>query len=135
MYRRIPRISWELGTRTQTYLELYTPRFSVTNDSSIPPPHQAPRSLDQVLEIAYSIVRNRSQSNDGAVGPQALIRDGSAADPASIGVAVLIANWTGYASDVDFEGAARDQLNFLLTVVPRTSDGALSHRNEQVQLW
>ena len=53
-----------------------------------------------------------------------------------MGVAVLIANWTGHADgSVDFAGAARDQLRFLLNDVPKTSDGALSHRNEQVQLW
>lgn len=128
--------SWELGTRTQALLELDTPTFSVLNDTKLPPSRVAPGSLDEVLQIATTVVRGRSRSNRNAVGPQALIADGSAADPASMGVAVLIANWTGHGDgDVDFAGAARDQLNFLLTRVPRTSDGAISHRNEQVQLW
>ncbi|OBZ73000.1 hypothetical protein A0H81_07148 [Grifola frondosa] len=35
----------------------------------------------------------------------------------------------------DYAGAARDQLNYLLQDVPRTTDGAISHRVEQVQLW
>jgi phage tail protein X len=62
--------------------------------------------------------------------------DGSAADPASIGVSVLLANWTGKDSgQVDYAGAAADQLNFLLYKAPQTSDGAISHRVEQVQLW
>jgi hypothetical protein len=51
-------------------------------------------------------------------------------------------NWTGQSgiSDgigygVDFEGAARQQLNWLYNDVPRTDEGAFSHRQDQVQLW
>ena len=62
------------------------------------------------------------------------MQDGSAADPASIGVSVLLANWTGQGG-LDYAGAAKDQLDFLLLSVPRTSDGAISHRVSQVQLW
>ena len=74
-------------------------------------------------------------------GPQPLIggtTSGEAAgDPASIGVAVLLANWTGAGAGdkLDYAGAARDQLEYLLEKVPRTSDGAISHRVESVQLW
>jgi len=60
--------------------------------------------------------------------------DGSAADPASIGVCVLIANWTK-AGDLDYAGAAKSQIDYLFTMVPRTSDGAISHRLSQLQLW
>ena len=126
-----------MGTRTQTLIELDTPSFStLTHNSSQPPSRLAPGSLDTVLKIAARVVNNRGQSNRNARGPQALIQDGSAADPASMGVAVLVADWTRYTNgSVDFAGAARDQLNFLMNNVPRTQDGALSHRNEQVQLW
>ncbi|KIK78452.1 hypothetical protein PAXRUDRAFT_325091 [Paxillus rubicundulus Ve08.2h10] len=41
------------------------------------------------------IVSNRSISNGNIAGPQQLIQDAIAGDPASIGVAVLLANWTG----------------------------------------
>jgi len=62
--------------------------------------------------------------------------DGSAADPASIASSVLLANWTGQDSgQVDYAGAATDQLEYLLYNVPQTSDGAISHRVSQVQLW
>jgi hypothetical protein len=51
-------------------------------------------------------------------------------------MSVLLANWTGQGNEtVDFGGAARDQLQFLLEDVPRTSDGAISHRVAEVQLW
>lgn len=83
------------------------------------------------------IVANRSISNGNITGPQPLIQDSSAGDPASIGVAVLLANWTGQgASDgLNYLGAARDQLEFLFQIAPKTNDGAISHRMDQVQLW
>ena len=62
------------------------------------------------------------------------MQDGSAGDPASIGVSVILANWTGQ-DDQDYAGAARDQLDFLLNHVPKTDDGAISHRVSEAQLW
>ncbi|KAG6872500.1 hypothetical protein C0995_009256 [Termitomyces sp. Mi166 len=90
--------------------------------------------MDTFFQIPHDVVANRSRSNENITGPQPLIKDGSAADPASIGFAVLIANWTGQ-GDEDYAGAAKDQLDFLESKVPRTSDGAISHRVSQVQLW
>lgn len=53
-------------------------------------------------------------------------------------MAVTLANFTstsGNVSAAEFGEAARDQVRFLLEVAPRTRDGAISHRVEQVQLW
>ncbi|THG98168.1 hypothetical protein EW026_g3969 [Hermanssonia centrifuga] len=131
--------SWELGTRAQALTELDTPAYSVlTVDASLPPSQSSPpSSLDEVFGIAKSIVGNRSVSNDHVSGAQPLIADSAAGDPASIGVAVLLANWTGQASQdkLDYAGAATDQLNYLFNDVPHTSDGAISHRVSQLQLW
>lgn len=71
-----------------------------------------------------------------------------------MGVAILIANWTGapqpelnvalnastphdvrMGRGVSYDRAAREQVEYLLNDVPRTDDGAISHRVEQVQLW
>lgn len=60
--------------------------------------------------------------------------DGAAGDPASIGVAVLLANWTGL-QGADYAGAATAQMRYLMNSVPKTSDGAISHRVSEVQLW
>ncbi|KAK7696444.1 hypothetical protein QCA50_001101 [Cerrena zonata] len=130
--------SWELGTRAQALIEYDTPTYSVLNDTSLPPPQSnAPGSLSEVFDIVKEVVGNRSQSNGLVQGPQPLIQDGSAADPSSVGFAVLLANWTGRSSTdgLDYAGAARDQLDFILTQVPRTDDGAISHRVSEVQLW
>jgi hypothetical protein len=114
----------------------------LNKSSSVPPPASIPSSLassgslDPFFAIAKAVVSNRTVSNNNTVGAQPLILDGSAADPASIGVSVLIANWTRQdGGQIDYAGAATDQLDYLLNVVPKTSDGAISHRVSQVQLW
>lgn len=136
-----PFTSWEHGTRAQALLELNAPLYSVFSATPIPPPSEVPSDLtgplSDVFTIAHTIVANRPYSNGNITGPQPLLSDGSAGDPASIGVPVLLANWTGqeHVDGLDYAGAARDQLEFLLTNVPRTTDGAISHRTDQTQLW
>ncbi|KIM37396.1 hypothetical protein M413DRAFT_30868 [Hebeloma cylindrosporum] len=132
--------SWELGTRAQTIHELNATEYSVLTAESLPSPQSIPSSLvsdlDPFFAIAKAVVSNRTIANNGTTGPQPLMPDGSAADPTSIGVSVLLANWTGQDSgQVDYAGAAADQLDFLFYKVPHTSDGAISHRVWEVQLW
>lgn len=133
-----PPESWELGTAAQALLEIDAPSWSVFSRNSLPPPQQVPSeaqsSVAPVFNLAQEIVGNRSRLNRNAEGPQPLMADASAADPAANGVSVLLANWTGQ-SGQDYAGAARDQLDFLLERVPRTDDGAISHREAEVQLW
>ncbi|KAH8113157.1 hypothetical protein DFH11DRAFT_365152 [Phellopilus nigrolimitatus] len=130
--------SWELGTREQALTELNTPAFSVLNGSNVPPPTSAPASLAPVFDIVAAVIANRTHIAGLSAGtPQPLVAgDGSAADPASNGVAALLANWTGQNNaSVNFGQAAVDQMNYLWADVPRTTDGALSHRVAEVQLW
>ena len=91
-----------------------------------------------MLDLAAAVLVNRTKATNGLTGPQPLVaNDGSAADPASNGVAMLIANWTGQSnSSLDFGQAATDQIDYLFSSsVPKTSDGAFSHRTDQLQLW
>ncbi|KAI0660119.1 Six-hairpin glycosidase-like protein [Cubamyces menziesii] len=130
--------SWEIGTRAEALIEDGTPTYSVLNNTSLPPPQgQAPSSLDEVISVARSVVEARAASD--VQGPQPLMdaSGGAAGDPPSIGVAVLLANWTGAGAQDghNYAGAAADQLEYLLEKVPKTNDGAISHRIEQVQLW
>ncbi|QRV84738.1 cell wall glycoside hydrolase YteR [Ceratobasidium sp. AG-Ba] len=124
---RQPDGSWELGARSQSLLELDSPSYSVFSEK-FPPSQNAPESLNDVIGIARQIVQAKSSNG------LPLMEDGSAADPASNGVGVLIANWTN-ASGGNYDQAATDQLTYLLTVAPRTSSGAISHRSDEVQLW
>ncbi|KAL1942282.1 hypothetical protein VTO73DRAFT_6346 [Trametes versicolor] len=129
--------SWEIGTRTQALIEDDTSSYSVLSNNGLPPSQQAPSSLDEVISIAREVVQNRTKAD--VQGPQPLMdaNGGAAGDPPSIGVAVLLANWTGAGAQdgQDYAGAAASQLEFLLEKVPKTSDGAISHRTEQLQLW
>ncbi|KAL5480262.1 hypothetical protein ACEPAI_1532 [Sanghuangporus weigelae] len=133
--------SWEVGTEQQALVELTTPSFSVLNDSFVPPSSSLPSSLSPVIDSITQVIQNKTtllRSQSDLTAPQPFWPgDGSAADPASNGVAALIANWTGQegVSGVDYDGAAREQMDYLWERVPRTEDGALSHRVSQVQLW
>ncbi|KAG1727760.1 Six-hairpin glycosidase-like protein [Suillus paluster] len=133
--------SWEFGTRAEALLELNAPTYSVVSFNPVPPPQSIPSNLTdalgEVFAIARGIVAGRNLSNGNITGPQPLINDSSAGDPASIGVSVLLANWTGQgaADGLDYAGAARDQLDYLFQNVSKTSDGAISHRVDQLQLW
>jgi hypothetical protein len=124
--------SWELGTQMEALIELDTPSFSVFNASSLPLFTSAPSSLGEVFSIAQRVLATRP----GGSGPQPLVGgDGSAGDPASTGVGVLLANWTSQQNAGQAASAAASEVQFLLQDVPRASNGAISHRTSEVQLW
>ncbi|KDQ10691.1 hypothetical protein BOTBODRAFT_36004 [Botryobasidium botryosum FD-172 SS1] len=122
--------SWELGTETETYLEYDWAPTSVFGNNPIPPPHRLPsnQNLSNVFAITEQIMKLR------APDAETLFEDTAAGDPASLGVAVLLGNWTN-ANWSSYGDAATKQLNYLLYKAPRGSDGVISHRTEQVQLW
>jgi hypothetical protein len=92
-------------------------------------------SLADVYTIARNAVAALPPPPSNGVGQPLSVGDTSAADPASLGVAVLIANWTHLAGE-DYAGAATAQVEYLLgSEVPKTSDGAISHRISEVQIW
>ena len=41
----------------------------------------------------------------------------------------------GKTDGVDYEGAARQQLNWLLYHTPKSNKGAISHRQDELQYW
>ncbi|KAI0290829.1 hypothetical protein BC826DRAFT_1025519 [Russula brevipes] len=132
--------SWELGTRAQALLELSAPSFSVLTPSvPLPPPSSLDAatnsSLADVLTIARNAVAALPSPPANGVGQPLFKGDASAADPASVGIAVLIANRTGLGSE-DYASAATAQVEYLLgPAVPKTSDGAISHLVSDLQLW
>ncbi|KAF8212225.1 Six-hairpin glycosidase-like protein [Mycena galopus ATCC 62051] len=132
--------SWELGTRAQALLDLYAANFSVFSSTSLPPPTSVPSNTTSAIAPVFSIAQNvvSALKLTATSPPTPLVSgDGAAGDPVSIGVAVLLANWTGQGSadSVNYGQAATSQLEYTMNVVPRTSDGAISHRVAQVQLW
>lgn len=122
--------SWEYGTRAEALLEYDYPGYAVFSPTAFPPP------LSPIPTTVNSIATFVLQTRPRGILP--LMQDGSAGDPASVGVAVLLANWTGASTagtNYTYSGAAADQLQYLLTKAPTTQDGAISHRADQVQLW
>ena len=127
--------SWEIGTRAQALLELDSPRYSVTTSGEKLPPSNTdpPSSLSDVFAIARNVVSERSPIGNN---PEPFIPDGSSGDPPSVGVAVILADWTNQQSSdgQNYHQAISNQFDYLYTV-PRTDDGAISHRATQLQLW
>ena len=121
-------ISWEIGTRLETLTEIDFSNASVFSSGYSTSTTPTASTLSPVLNIAKTVVNGMSSSQTQ------LVADGSAGDPASIGVTVLLGNRTK-ATGADWDGAAERQLNALLNLTPRTSEGAISHRTEYVQLW
>lgn len=65
------------------------------------------------------------------------MNDSSTADSALLGMAFLLANWTGQGQrdGLNYAGATTDQLNYLFDVGCQTSGSMISHKIGEVQLW
>lgn len=125
-HHRHTQCSWENGTRAQALLEIDHPELSVFYNPCLPITDTSgiPEEVNAIAEYTIAHKPNNTLM---------LTEDGSAADPASLGVAVLLANAT--LANVDYMPDIDQQNEWLLVVAPRTVDGALSHRVSQVQLW
>ncbi|KAI0260506.1 Six-hairpin glycosidase-like protein [Gloeopeniophorella convolvens] len=125
--------SWEIGTLAEALTEVEWSRLSTFAPGSVPPPPRLPwyEHASDVLTIAEDTIDQKAN------GTLALADgDGSVGDPASLGQAVLLCNWTRVdLLDTRFSSAAGEQLGFLLGFAPRADSGAISHREDQVQLW
>ncbi|KAF8954902.1 hypothetical protein BDZ97DRAFT_1862403 [Flammula alnicola] len=120
----IPTHSWEFGTSAEAQLELYNPELSVFGATPFPVP-SVPKSQVRALNYAANTV-------DFGTGYSALAKgDGSAGDPASLGVSAVMLGKT----NATFADAAQQTVNGLLQDVPRFWNGAISHRADVPQLW
>ncbi|KAJ9120030.1 hypothetical protein QFC22_002927 [Naganishia vaughanmartiniae] len=136
--------SWENGTKAQALIEYSYPDYSpFSADFGHPIKSNIP---DEIIAIARTTLQNRptSQSADGSnKGPGPLLQDSSAADPASLGIAVLLASLSSDPNvfqekikGVGYGEAAVSQLNFLLSGAKRNEKtGAISHRVKYSQAW
>jgi hypothetical protein len=62
-----------------------------------------PSNTTSAIAPVFSIAHNVVSALKNTTGPTSLVNgDGAAGDPASIGVAVLLANWTGQGSGMSF---------------------------------
>ncbi|KAG8820660.1 hypothetical protein FRC17_010080 [Serendipita sp. 399] len=118
--------SWELGTATEALLELEEADLSVYGDKPFPPSRTLSAS-SPIISIAQYVLSIKPP------GTLPLMEDGAAGDPASVGVAVLLANQTF--ANASYALAAKQELQFLTEIVPRAPNGAISHRVSEAQLW
>jgi hypothetical protein len=129
--------SWVAGTEMQTLLELDYPTLSVFSSSAFPPPSSPVPS--SVISLVSSW-RSKRLSNTTQLAYEA---GGAAGDPASLGVGWMVAAAVAEEEEGDLTKSGklweeiREEVVYLTETVPRTSDGAISHRpvGEAVQLW
>lgn len=116
--------SWELGTASEALLELYNPSASVFGDAPFPIPTL---SKDGTPSLAYAA----SKIQIGAPPNVLANGDESAGDPASLGVSAVLLGKT----DERFATAAAAELQYLLREAPKYSNGAISQRTGDAELW
>lgn len=123
--------TWTAGTYGQALLELSYPSLSVfspnfaTAESTIPTP-------------VVALVDSWASKRPSWTKELAYVDNGASGDPPALGVPWIVAAMSeGGDRKAQLWEQAREQLEYLLETVPRTSDGAISHRppNENVQLW
>ncbi|KZV96032.1 hypothetical protein EXIGLDRAFT_609788 [Exidia glandulosa HHB12029] len=125
------RTSWEQGTASQAILEWDYPEYTVFGSSPFKSSGRLP-----VSALNYAISAIVRQSDDGRLSQ--LINDGldgASLDGASSAPTVVLGMITHAARKEYYATAAEKQLNLILTNVPRTSTGAISHRMDTKQYW
>lgn len=129
-------ISWEWGTQCEVILERYYPSLSVYSTTKRIPLN--PDNIGDYPQKLFDVIDPILQRRAPGAGP--IIQDDAAGDPASLlpGVVVLGAasrRDPRGRSQKDYNAIAEEQVKFLLEKVPRASNGAISHRVKEVQLW
>ncbi|EGG02340.1 uncharacterized protein MELLADRAFT_91430 [Melampsora larici-populina 98AG31] len=132
--------SWEFGTAAEVILERFYPSLSVYSTSNKIPLKASPDIVpNEIFDIIDPIMASRKPSS----APRPIIPDGALGDPASLGVAVIVAGMTvgsRPASEQKFQGqqygeAAQQQLDHLLGSTFKGPHGEFSHRESEFQLW
>ncbi|GAA5981784.1 hypothetical protein JCM11641_007423 [Rhodosporidiobolus odoratus] len=128
--------TWVGGTQMQALLEHDYPTLSVFSDASYPPTFE--NDPTEVISIVSSWASKRSSD----AKQLAYVSGGAAADPAALGVGWLVAAAArGAAGDESTEekwiSQVKEEVEYIINDVPKTSDGAISHRpaSEPAQLW
>ncbi|EGY13387.1 uncharacterized protein VDAG_00069 [Verticillium dahliae VdLs.17] len=115
--------SWEWGTAAEALLELYNPELSVFGPEPFPG-GKIPNADPSTFALRYA--RRHINRNS-----QILVSDTAVGDPASLGVSAIL---LGQSENV-YLGASKRQAEYLLNSAPRWSNGAISHRSEEAELW
>ncbi|KAJ7047741.1 hypothetical protein C8F04DRAFT_19901 [Mycena alexandri] len=120
----LPTHSWEFGTASEALLELFNPHLSVFGSNPFPVP-TVPQECVESLEYAASKIVFGTGANGLSDG------DGAVGDPASLGVSAVLLGKT----NTTYAGAVAEEINYITTIAPRFSNGAISQRVDVAELW
>ncbi len=124
--------SWVAGTEAEALLELDYPARSVFSPKYSTTSSPVPSSVNRLIASWYSKL-----AKPAAAAQFALVPGGAAGDPASLGVAWLMAAASAGAAKGNYKNIASREVAYLTKTVPKTKAGAISHRppGEAAQLW
>lgn len=123
--------SWVSGTRAQAILELDHPTLSVFSNNYFGriSAGATPAAITDIAKFWLDQLPPDAQQ---------FVLAGAAGDTASVGVAFLSAVYDQtHQQQQAYQTFSDREVNWLLTTIPRMSNGALSHRppTEQAQVW
>lgn len=116
----------------EALLELEYSSCSVFTSASYPPPS------DDTPSKVQSLVQTWASEKPSGTSQLAYVNGGAAGDPPALGVGWLVAAaFSDRATNATYMSQATRQVEYLLESVPRSVDGAISHRppGEPVSLW
>ncbi|KAH8925141.1 Six-hairpin glycosidase [Atractiella rhizophila] len=135
--RQVAAHSWEWGAQAEVATEAFYPELDVfSRQCPFPLCSSENATFDgtvptELFAILDPILAQRTPGMLPIVNG-----DGAAGDPASLGIAAVLCGRTTPGDNASYYiQPAVDQLDFLLNDVPRYTNGAISHREAQVQLW
>ena len=122
---------WTAGTYGEALLELNYPSLSVFSPNFAHAESPTPTPV-------VSLVNSWASKRPSWTKELAHVENGASGDPPALGVPWIVAgSREGGENKARLWEQAREQLEYILQTVPRTPDGAISHRppTEKVQLW
>ncbi|GAA5978549.1 hypothetical protein JCM5350_003136 [Sporobolomyces pararoseus] len=123
--------TWTAGTYGEALLELNYPSLSVFSPNFAHAESPTPTPV-------VSLVNSWALKRPSWTKELAHVENGASGDPPALGVPWIVAAMSeGGENKARLWEQAREQLEYILQAVPRTPDGAISHRppTEKVQLW
>ena len=124
--------SWVAGTEAEALLELDYPSRAVFASNYATASSPIPVSVNRLIGTWYNKLAKPTAATQFA-----LVGGGAAGDPASLGVAWLMATANAGLAKGNFKNIASREVAYLTKTVPKASTGAISHRppGEKAQLW
>lgn len=124
--------SWVAGTEAEALTELDYPARAVFSPTYASTTSPTPSTANALVAAWYAKLPSPSHATQFAQ-----VQGGAAGDPASLGVAWIVAGASAGSSAQAYASVVESEVDYLMNIVPRTSSGAISTRppGETVQLW